>query len=466
MRKWILNNFWLKLLSILAAVVTWIVIVNYDNPNTTRVISGIPIDVIGTETLTENNKIYQVVGNQTASVRVRCPRRLAENLRVADFRATADFSRLYSPTNRIPVVITSTNNRVLDSYLTQITQSLEVIIESIESRQMDVNVVTTGDPTEGYQVGAVTPSPSVVIVRAPQSILDQIGHVGVSVSVDTLSQDATQHAKLIYYNAGGNIMDTTGMDNLKASSSDIVVAVQILNVKNVSIAAKVTGQDETAKGYRYTGMEISPQTVKISGRKNVLEDITSLPLSVEDLDVSGASENKEMIYQFSDLQLPDRVSLVASQEETIAVKLKVEKLQTSTFELDLSRIELKNLDDSLIIDNEDAKLSVTVEGLESDLNALEASEISAVADLTGYPAGIHNITAEVSVPQEFDVVGTATIRLQLVDKTTAAQENAPAEGGEPEPESERQEASGDVSVASEETEPSRPAATDSGEDLR
>ena len=40
MRKWILNNFWLKLLSILAAIITWVVIVNYDNPNMTRVISG------------------------------------------------------------------------------------------------------------------------------------------------------------------------------------------------------------------------------------------------------------------------------------------------------------------------------------------------------------------------------------------------------------------------------------------
>ena len=121
------------------------------------------------------------------------------------------------------------------------------------------------------------PSPSVVTVQAPESILDQIGSVGVTVSVDTLSQDATQHAKLIYYNAGGNIMDTTGMENLKASSTDIIVAVQILNVKNVSISASVTGEEDTAKGYRYTGMEIIPETVKISGRKNVLDEITSLP---------------------------------------------------------------------------------------------------------------------------------------------------------------------------------------------
>ena len=430
MRRRILNNWWLKLLSILGAIVAWIAIVNYDNPNTTRVITGIPIDVVGAETLTENNQIYQVVGTQTASVRVRCPRRLAQSLKVADFRATADFSRLYTPTSRIPVVVTSVNSRVLDSYLTQITQSLEVTIESIGSRKMDVNVVTTGEPTEGYQVGIVRPSPSVVTVQAPESILDQIGSVGVAVSVDTLSQDATQHAKLIYYNAGGNIMDTTGMDNLKASSTDIIVAVQILNVKNVGISASVTGVEDTAKGYRYTGMEITPETVKISGRKNVLDEITSLALSVGELDVTGASESLVNTYQLSDLQLPENVKLVDSQEQEISVQLKVEKLETKTFELDLSRVTLENLDEELVILNEDAKLSVTVEGLSSDLNALEASEITAKADLSGLTAGTHNITAEAEVPEEFSVVGTAALRLQLVDKTTAAEEGiAPAEQG-------------------------------------
>ena len=484
MRKKILNNWSLKLLSVVVAVIAWLVIVNYDNPNTTRLISGIPIDVVGTETLTANNQIYQVVGNQTASVRVRCPRRLAQSLRVADFRATADFSQLYSPTNQIPIVITSTNTRVLDSYITQITQSLEVVIENIVSRQMDVGVNVTGEPMEGYQVGSVTPSPSVVVVRAPESIMDQISRIGISVGVDTLSQDATQHAKLICYNAGGNVMDTTGMDNLKFSSTDIVVAVQIMNVKNVSISAKVSGQEETAKGYRYTGMEISPETVKISGRRYVLEQITSLNLSAGDLDVTGASADVEKIYQLGDLQLPEGVTLVDSQEDAVTVKLNVEKLETETFELELSRVNIRNLDESLFIENEDAKLSVTVEGLASDLAALEASEISGTADLSGLGAGVHNITAEVEVPAGFSVVGTAAMRLQLTDRsTTQAQpdENVP-EGAEhvegqtesaeeaatpgPEQAADNEGAAGVAQDLQPETEKQQmPDATDSGEDL-
>ena len=69
MKTTILNNWSLKLLSVGVAIIIWMIVVNYDNPYTTRTISGIPVDIINEETLTKNNQTYTVNGSQTATIR-------------------------------------------------------------------------------------------------------------------------------------------------------------------------------------------------------------------------------------------------------------------------------------------------------------------------------------------------------------------------------------------------------------
>ncbi len=427
MKARILNNFSLKLLSVAVAIVIWLIIVNYDNPNTTRTISGIPVELKGVETLQENNQTYTIVGSDTATVRVRCPRKLAQSLRYTDFVATADFSQMYSQTNRVPVTVTCSNPQVTNDQITLVTQSLEVVFEDINTRQMDVVVKTVGEPAEGYQVGELTPSPAIVTLTAPQSLLDQIGSVGVTVDVTSVSQSFSQIEALEFYNAGGNLIDNASLVNLTVSYSDINVVVEILNIKNVSIDSTVTGQEAVARGYRFSGIQMTPATVKISGRRSVLADVTTLALPEGELDVSGASATIEKTYQLSDLVLPDGVSLVDSPETELKVSLVIEKMGQKTFDLDLSRLSLTGLDEDLEVADESAVASVTVEGLDSDLEALDISEISGRVVLTGLEAGTHSLAVDVVVPTGFSVVGEPKIRLQLREKTKAADTEETAE---------------------------------------
>lgn len=413
MKEKILNNFSLKLLSCAVAFIVWVIVVNYDNPNTTRTISNIPIELKGVETLQENNQVYTITGSDTATIRVRCPRKLAQSLKSTDFEATADFSLMYSQTNRVPVSVTSTNSSVTSDMITLVTQSLEVEFEDIVNRQMDVVVQSSGDPAEGYQVGEMTPSPAVVTLTAPQSLLDQVASIGVVVDVESVSQSFSQIESLKFYNAGGREISNEDLVNLTVSYSDITVAVEILNVKNVSIDTTVTGQEEVARGYRFSGIQIDPATVKISGRRSVLAEVTSLSLPEGELDVTGASETIEKTFQLSDLILPEGVSLADPAETEIHIEMVIEQLDTKTYTMDLSRLQIEGLSSRLEITNEDATVEVAVEGLSSDLNALDLSEISGELDLTGLKAGTHNVPVGITVPQGFDVVGDPAIRLQL-----------------------------------------------------
>lgn len=434
MKRMILNNWTLKLLSVVIAIIVWLIVVNYDNPYQTRTISGIPIEVVNEDVILDNDMTYTVTGNQTATIRVRCPRKVAQNLRAADFKAEADFNNLYSLTNQVPVRITCINNKVIDEEITQITNSMEVELEQVTSQRIDVKAKVSGEPSSGYQVGQVSCSPAFVTVKGTQSMLDQIGSVGVEVNVDGVSQNMTSNAPLQFYNAGGSSLDADVVSALTVSTNNISVEVEILNVKMVNIGYNVTGQDAVAEGYRYSGIEVNPTSVQVSGRKSVLAEVTSLDLPEGELDVTGASEDITKTFDLREL-LPEGVTLVDETAYEVTVDLRVEQLQRKIISIPLSEIILENLDENLRIVNEGATLPVTVEGLGADLDELTSDEISATVDLRDKEAGTHTVAAEVEVPSGFNVVGTASIRLELAPPVPSTAPGVPsaAGGGESQP---------------------------------
>ncbi|MDD6213376.1 MAG: CdaR family protein [Clostridiales bacterium] len=423
MKEKIRNNWSLKLLSVGIAIIIWLLVVNYDNPYMTRTITGIPIEILNEETITGHDMVYTVSGSQTASVRVRCPRKIAQALKASDFRAEADFNNIYTLTNQVPVTITCTNTRVSSDEITQLTQSLKIELEQIKERKMDVKVNVEGEPAAGYQVGNITCSPAIVSVKAPQSFLDQISYVGVEISVDGIFQTLEQQTTLLFYNAGGGILDYDGVDALKVSTMDIYVEVEILNVKSVGVAYTVTGQDAVASGYQYSGVELSPSTVEVSGRKSALADVVSIQIPDGELDVTGARENIVKTFDLREM-LPEGVTLVNEEEYELKVTLKVERLETKSILLNTSDLHIENLDDSLVVDSMDSNVSVRLEGLASDLNELDSGELMGILDLSGLGEGEHTITVGLEVPVGYRVVGTPAVKLVLAEKKTEeSQEN-------------------------------------------
>ena len=76
----------------------WLIVLNIDDPNTSKVITNIPIQIENANAITDLNKVYTVVAGDTASVSVTGPRSIVDKLSATDFVATADFTEL-STTN-------------------------------------------------------------------------------------------------------------------------------------------------------------------------------------------------------------------------------------------------------------------------------------------------------------------------------------------------------------------------------
>ena len=94
MKEKIFNNFSLKILSILCAIVLWAVIVNIYDPTTSVTISNVNVELINTESLTDKDYTYEVIDGSKISVYLSGPKSIITDIKSSDIVATADLSQI------------------------------------------------------------------------------------------------------------------------------------------------------------------------------------------------------------------------------------------------------------------------------------------------------------------------------------------------------------------------------------
>ena len=169
MKKRLTNNLLLKIVSVIAAVILWVVIINIDNPTDTFTISGIPVRVLNEKAaITDNNLTYDFPDGQTVSVEVTAKRTDRRKISAEDFQATIDMNEIYGATGSVAVNIEVVNNKNLIRSWTQITRSIRVDVEAMQTKEFEIQVIHGGELEESYTFSETSVSPHSVWVTAPE----------------------------------------------------------------------------------------------------------------------------------------------------------------------------------------------------------------------------------------------------------------------------------------------------------
>jgi YbbR domain-containing protein len=416
-KKWITNNWQIKLISVLLAAIIWVVVVNVDDPVQTVTIPNISIEIANDDLFREQGKTYTVVGSLKMSVRVTQRRSVTSRLSASDFKAVADFSDIYQE-GQVPVKVTCPSGKVSSTDYIQMTQSLEIQAEELKTVTQKVTVQTNGEPAEGYMVGETSVSPNEITITAPASFANKIRKAVVNVDVSGISEEVNSRSSIQLLDAYGDVMATGDLaeEDFHISSEEADAKVEILNIKSVPINVSVGGIDQVASGYRYTGYEVNPEKVAISGLKSVLGKVT-IEIPADIADVAGARGDVTKTVSIKDY-LPEGVSLVDGEKDEITITLKVEPLQEREFQINVSDLQLENVGAGLTVEFVGQEVTVKVRGLEEDLKKLEAEGLTGHVDLDGVEAGIHPVQVDVGLPDAFELVEKPTVTVRLVELAT------------------------------------------------
>lgn len=387
--KRVMNNFGLKVLAVIFSVILWIVVVNIDDPSTSK---------IYTTSVSLENKAYissmgkwadYLDGKNTISFSVYAKRSIHNNLSNANFTATADAQKIEfneeTGAYRVPVVVTCNRNSS-NITITSKELYLDLELEDSASKQFPIKSNTTGTVALGCALGDVEiTDANVMKVSGPASVVNQIDTVVATIVVDGMSTDITDRVTPVFYDSEGNVIDTT---KLTLSVSTVNISAKILNTKDVELEFLTTGTP--AEGYLSGDITYSPKTVRIKGEAAVLNTINKIVIPEEVLDLTDTTSDIEKTVDIS-TYLPDGTALVINSDAKIDVKVTIEPVKTKTLQIPVTNLQVIGLDSDRKIQYEEDNITLTVSGRTSIIDTLDERTIAGSIDLTDLRPGAHNV---------------------------------------------------------------------------
>ena len=105
MKDKMMNNTGMKILSVMIAILIWLLVANTNDPVVTKKFSDISVKVINDNVLTDEGYAYEITEGEAVTITVRGKNSIVGGLSASDFQAVADFSKL-SKVDAIPIDVT------------------------------------------------------------------------------------------------------------------------------------------------------------------------------------------------------------------------------------------------------------------------------------------------------------------------------------------------------------------------
>ncbi|MBS6396814.1 MAG: hypothetical protein KH452_06640 [Clostridiales bacterium] len=396
MKTKLLNNLLLKILSVMAAVVLWLIVVNIDDAVTHQDFKNIKVNMVNTDILSDQNQMYRVEeGTDTVNLRVYARRSVLKGLKASDFVATADMQKNLRYDSMVKIEVTCTKDVSIESIEQSRTNVLVSIEESV-TEQFKVTVETKGYPSDGLVVGSKIPEQTLVEITGPVSVVGRIKKVQAEVNIAGITGTTVRSCRLKLLDGNEEEIDGTYLKYI-GKDTDFDVTVTTLKKKLVGISFDVS--TAAPEGYGLSSVAYKPETVNIAGEKSKISPIYNLNIPAEALNPNRETGKVEQTVDISQY-LPSDIIIPDVSEHEIVVTMQIDPVETMSHLVNPDQIVFENLEEGLTPDtSETGTLEVVISGLRADLDALDISQIRVSADMSEYTrAGNYAIPVTVTLP--------------------------------------------------------------------
>lgn len=333
----------LKIISVFISIVLWLFITYTEDSQMDVTVNSIDVQLTGESYLNEQG--FMVVNKSsipTAAVTVRGKR--GDIISVMDsIGAYVDVSGITNegsyklrPSFDIP------SNAV---YISQRkTLNVEVDIEKIENKTVDVKVVQkNSDMNKSYMVESI-PTKETVVIRGAHDDIASIDHAAVYIDAAEISQDESVTGTLIYENSENS--EVICINELFTEANEMTVLNKVYEKHEIPVNIVISS--EVNKKYSAEVLEQSADTVQVGikndeGRK--IGSVTNLPFEGE---LEVGTKDYEFILDVPDgLYIPEdkriitvRLEVFERTEKLVTVPVKVQNSKNRSYELSKNEISV------------------------------------------------------------------------------------------------------------------------------
>ncbi len=250
------------------------------------------------------------------------------------------------------------------------------------TKDIDYDLINEQYLSEELSVESVELSRSEVVVKGSEDAINDIASVKalIDLSNEALTNVGTytvDDIRLVAYDAKGEVLD-----NIEIVPTTLSATITLDTYsKSVPLQVRTTGNLVTGKAIASILINNeNSYAVTIYGDEEEITDISSVPVTIN---VDGEGANSTRSYNVT-ITRPTGVRALSETNASITVTFGDEKQK----EVEISNVSSRNLASGYtanIVGTE--SIVVIVRGVQSVIDEIEASDINAYVDLTGYTAG-------------------------------------------------------------------------------
>lgn len=413
--RFLSNNLSLKIISVIVAIILWLYAVSELNPETTKPIYDVPVEIINMDTLNEKN--LSLVENPEDSITIRI-RGLVNDVRkvnTANLKAVLDLSEIdWTGTQQIELDIEGLLPR--EVRLDKIPE-ISLTINEIIKKDIPVVIDLSGDGGDGYHVHDATVEPHTITIYGAQSLVDSVVQGVVQVKLDKDRNTINESHPIKLVDAEGRAVESRYVSLRQGSA---LVNIPIYPIQDKPVRANIVG--EPANGFVVDGITLDPSLVTVNGASSIIERLSTL--STEEINIQGAIDD---VRRTVDIVLEHGIYLEPGQSSRVNVVINISET-TIQNTLTVEQIELQNIPEGYgATVEEDLAITIQLRGPFTIINALTAQDLAPAVDVSQLTPvegelapGQYELPLLFQVPDRAEVVQisgeTVTVNIELLEE--------------------------------------------------
>jgi YbbR domain-containing protein len=405
------------LLSLVLAVIVWIVAVQEENPiEQGNLPESIPVQV---RNQPEGTTFLPSTFDERVTLTIRAPRSTWRDLRVDKCTAWIDLEGRGPGDYEVPVQYNCTdpNIRILELQPATVPVRLKQEI----SRSVPVQLQLFGSSALGYTIDRdhTVLEPEFVTVTGPASIVEQVSKATLDLYLRDEKETITSVRSVVARQANGDSVGS--FVRIEPTTVQVTVPiVQQTGFNEVAVRPKLVGT--VAAGYWLRSVTVDPLTVMLVGDPDVVSSVTGF-VETAPLDITNATGD---VIERVALDLPEGASTVGVQGVLITVSVSAQQGSLTIARKPIVR----GLSTDLVAVVTPQEVEVTLIGPMPRLNSLVDEDVYVYVELVDKNVGKHIVDLTYLVPEGLQVgsILPATVDVEisrLVPTPTATVTRAP-----------------------------------------
>ncbi len=398
-----------KVFSVLLAVLAWLIVVLTVDTETTATIKQIPVQINLEDTVAQSLGLEPIEGaEQYVSVLVSGKRYVVGALKPEDITATVSLSNVIEPGKYTLSVTTTETVESLDySIITTTPKTIGIAFDRMKTKKMPVEVETKDiSVQDDYLLEKAYASTTSITLHGPEADIDLIDRVVATTDVSgVLEKTVIQPAQIKYFDAENKELN---LPKVTSTPDDIEITIPVFKQKTLPLQIQFTNvpTDFPINAIRYT---LSNNEILVAVPIDA-PDIEALDIGF--IDFREFDINKD--YSF-DITLPNGYLNLSNLK---SVDVNFNFIGYSSKNITTTSTLIKNTPSGYTVTAQNNPLDIKLYGPSASLNTLRNDDIIVEVDLasTDIKSGSQKIPAKVYVTGQkavwavgqYDVMITAT----------------------------------------------------------